>query len=169
MPSTFLTRIRTAPRRAWQIAARRAGVRRGRALPGLTFIEILVVLIILAAISGLIATQFIGEAERSKAKITQVQIESLRSALDLYRLHNSTYPSTEQGLSALLRRPEVGTIPESWQGPYLNSNVLPQDGWARDFEYRYDTATRRYTITSLGADGIEGGTDLDADISSDDL
>lgn len=136
---------------------------------GLTFIEILVVLIILAAISGLIATQFIGEAERSKAKITKVQIESLRSALDLYRLHNSTYPSTEQGLAALVRRPEVGTIPEGWQGPYLNSNVVPQDAWGRDFLYANNGSASGYTITSLGADGVEGGTDLDADISSDDL
>lgn len=147
----------------------RRAPRRARRWPGLTFIEILVVLIILAAISGLIATQFIGEAERSKAKITKVQIESLRSALDLYRLHNSTYPATEQGLSALVRRPEVGAIPEGWQGPYLSSNVVPRDAWGRDFTYQYNGGTGGYTIISLGADGAEGGTDLDADISSNDM
>jgi len=167
MLSRSLSRL---ARRLWRLGDRPARApRRAGGWPGLTFIEILVVLIILAAISGLIATQFIGEAERSKVKITKVQIESLRSALDLYRLHNSTYPSTEQGLSALISRPEVGTIPEGWQGPYLNSNVLPKDGWSREFLYAYSGNAAKYSITSLGADGAEGGTDLDADISSDDL
>ena len=136
-------------------------------LPGFTFIEVLVVLIILALIAGIVGTQLLGEAEKAKAEATRIQIRSLDSALSLYRLHNSTYPTTEQGLAALLHKPEVGTIPEQWQGPYLNGNNVPKDGWKHDFIYVSDG--RDYTIISLGADGQEGGTDLDADISSKNL
>ena len=136
-------------------------------LPGITFIEIMVVMIILALIAGIVGTQLIGEAEKAKADATKIQIKSLEAALDLYRLHNSTYPTTEQGLEALLFRPEVGRIPKSWQGPYLKANRLPTDGWKNPFEYSSDG--RVVIIVSLGADNTEGGSDLDADISNRDL
>jgi general secretion pathway protein G len=154
----------------------RPGIRRratGSARPqeryrsAFTFIEILVVMIILALIAGIVGTQLIGEAEKAKADSTRIQIRALTSSLDLYRLHNSTYPTTEQGLRALVLRPEVGTIPPNWQGPYLTSKTLPADGWGREFLYQSDG--RAYTIRSLGADGQEGGSDLDADLSSDQL
>jgi general secretion pathway protein G len=137
---------------------------RRRRVPGFTFIEVLVVLIILALIAGIVGTQLLGEAETAKADATKIQIKALMSALDLYRLHNSAYPTTEQGLAALLRKPEVGIIPENWRGPYLTSANLPTDGWKRPFVYISDGRT--YAITSLGADGVEGGTELNADISS---
>jgi len=141
--------------------------RRGRRPQGFTFIEVLVVLIILALIAGIVGTQLLGEAEKAKAEATRIQIKSLESALSLYRLHNSTYPTTEQGLGSLLKKPEVGTIPEQWQGPYVTGNNTPKDGWKHDFIYISDG--RDYTIISLGADGQEGGTDLNADISSKNL
>jgi general secretion pathway protein G len=131
---------------------------------GLTFIEILVVMIILALIAGIVGTQLIGQAEKAKADATRIQIKSLMSALDLYRLHNSGYPTSDQGLAALIRRPDVGTVPANWQGPYINTNVIPLDGWNRNFVFTSDGNT--FTITSLGADGAEGGGDLNADISS---
>ena len=134
---------------------------------GFTIIEVLVVMMILLIIAGWVGTEMLGQAEKAKADSTRIQIKSLDSALSLYRLHNSTYPTTEQGLAALLHKPEVGTIPEQWQGPYLSGNRLPKDGWKRDFIYISDG--RDYTIISLGADGVEGGSDLDADISSKDL
>ncbi|HKI98337.1 MAG TPA: type II secretion system major pseudopilin GspG [bacterium] len=146
--------------------SRRARAGRGRP-QGFTFIEVLVVLIILALIAGIVGTQLLGEAEKAKADATRIQIKSLESALSLYRLHNSTYPTTEQGLAALLTKPEVGTIPEQWQGPYITGNNVPKDGWKHDFIYISDG--HDYTIISLGADGKEGGTDLDADISSKNL
>lgn len=141
--------------------------KRRKRLPGFTFIEILVVLIILALIAGIVGTQLLGEAEKAKAKATRIQVKSLDAALDLYRLHNSAYPSTEQGLEALLTKPEVGKIPRDWQGPYLNANSLPSDGWSNPFLYISDGKDK--TIISLGADGIEGGTDLDADIVNTEL
>ena len=134
---------------------------------GFTFIEVLVVMIILALIAGIVGTQLLGEAEKAKSDATRIQMRSLDSALSLYRLHNSTYPTTEQGLQALLRRPDVGNIPEQWQGPYLNANSVPTDGWKNEFIYVSDG--REFTIVSLGADGREGGSELDADISSRDL
>jgi general secretion pathway protein G len=134
---------------------------------GFTFIEVLVVLIILALIAGIVGTQLLGEAEKAKAEATRIQIKSLESALSLYRLHNSSYPTTEQGLAALLTKPEVGAIPEQWQGPYITGNNVPKDGWKHDFVYVSDG--HDFTIISLGADGQEGGTGLDADISSKNL
>lgn len=135
-------------------------------MAGFTFIEILVVLIILALIAGIVGTQLLGEAEKAKVDASRIQIKSLEGALDLYRLHNSTYPTTEQGLEALITRPEVGRIPKDWQGPYLNANYVPRDGWKNPFVYSSDG--RQVTIFSLGADGLEGGGDLDADISNHD-
>jgi len=135
-------------------------------MAGFTFIEILVVLIILALIAGIVGTQLLGEAEKAKADATRIQIKSLESALDLYRLHNSTYPTTDQGLEALIKAPEVGRLPKNWQGPYLNSNSVPKDGWKNPFVYSSDGKT--VTIISLGADGLEGGAELDADISNQD-
>lgn len=121
-------------------------------------------MIILALIAGIVGTQLLGEAEEAKVDSTKIQIKSLGTALDLYRLHNSGYPTTEQGLGALLRKPEVGAIPENWRGPYLNSGALPTDGWKRPFVYLSDGG--KYDIKSLGADGAEGGSGLNADISS---
>lgn len=146
---------------------RRARARAARRPRGFTFIEVLVVMIILVLIAGIVGTQLLGEAEKAKADATRIQMRSLDSALSLYRLHNSRYPTTEQGLEALIRRPEVGDIPENWQGPYLNANRVPTDGWNNEFIYVSDG--RDFTIVSLGADGREGGTELDADISSKEL
>lgn len=141
--------------------------RRGPRLPGVTFVEVLVVMIILALIAGIVGAQLLGEAEKAKADATKIQIKSLEAALDLYRLHNSTYPSTEQGLQALLTKPEVGRIPRSWQGPYLKANHIPTDSWKSPFVYISDGST--VEITSLGADGAEGGDELNADISNKQL
>ncbi|MBI4084184.1 MAG: type II secretion system major pseudopilin GspG [Candidatus Lambdaproteobacteria bacterium] len=137
-----------------------------RALKGMTFIEVLVVMVILALIAGIVGTQLLEEAEKARVRATTIQIKALESALDLYRLHNSAYPTTEQGLDALIRKPEVGTIPESWQGPYLKANAVPRDAWKHPYGYTSDGHT--YEIRSLGADGAEGGSELDKDISSKD-
>ena len=136
-------------------------------LPGFSFIEILVVMIILALIAGIVGTQLLGEAEKAKADSTKIQMKSLEAALDLYRLHNSSYPTSEQGLESLIRKPELGRVPNSWQGPYLNANKVPTDGWKNPYVYLSDG--RAYEIKSLGADGAEGGAELDADISNRDL
>ena len=135
---------------------------------GFSFIEVLVVIIILGLLSGIVGVYLFDSAEQAKADATKTQIKGLETALDLYRLHNSRYPSSEQGLKALLSTPEVGLIPDSWNGPYLRGKNLPKDGWDNDFRYTTQNG-KEYEISSMGADGVEGGTDLDEDISSSDL
>ena len=140
----------------------------GRRLRGFSFIEVMVVIIILGLLSSIVGVYLFDSAEKAKADATKTQIRGLETALDLYRLHNSRYPSSEQGLKALLGKPEVGLIPKNWNGPYLRGNNLPEDGWDSPFRYISENGNE-YEIISLGADGIDGGTDLDADISSSDL
>ena len=139
-----------------------------RRLRGFSFIEVMVVIIILGLLSSVVGVYLFDSAEKAKADATKTQIRGLETALDLYRLHNSRYPSTEQGLKALLDKPEVGLIPKNWSGPYLRGNNLPEDGWDSPFRYISGNGND-FEIISLGADGIDGGVDLDADISSSDL
>ena len=135
---------------------------------GFSFIEVLVVIIILGLLSGIVGVYLFDSAEQAKADATKTQIKWLETALDLYRLHNSRYPTSEQGLEALLSKPEVGVIPDSWNGPYLRGKNLPKDGWNNDFRYTTQNG-KDYEIISMGADGVEGGSDLDEDINSTDL
>ncbi|MDH4120927.1 MAG: type II secretion system major pseudopilin GspG [Deltaproteobacteria bacterium] len=138
---------------------------RSRRRKGFSFIEIMVVLIIIAMIMGLVATQMVNSAAQARVQTTKIQIQSLISSLDLYRLQNANYPTTEQGLNALVKMPELGRLPTNWQGPYLRK--LPADGWGNDFIYTSDGNT--FQIISYGKDGQPGGAELDADITSDKL
>ena len=142
--------------------------KRHRRLRGFSFIEVMVVIIILGLLSSIVGVYLFDSAEQAKADATKSQIKGLETALDLYRLHNSRYPSAEQGLKALLEKPEVGIIPKNWNGPYLRGNNLPGDGWGSPYRY-LSVNGKNYEIISLGADGVDGGTDLDADINSSDL
>ena len=139
-----------------------------RRLGGFSFIEVMVVIIILGLLSSIVGVYLFDSAEKAKADATKTQIRGLETALDLYRLHNSRYPSSEQGLKALLERPEIGLIPKNWNGPYLRGKYLPDDGWDSPFRYISQNGDE-YEIISLGADGTDGGQELDADISSSDL
>ncbi|MDP7176329.1 MAG: type II secretion system major pseudopilin GspG [SAR324 cluster bacterium] len=142
--------------------------KRRKRLGGFSFIEVMVVIIILGLLSSIVGVYLFDSAEQAKADATKTQIKGLETALDLYRLHNSRYPSAEQGLKALLEKPEVGIIPKNWNGPYLRGNNLPEDGWGSPYRY-LSVNGKNYEIISLGADGTDGGTDLDADINSSDL
>ncbi len=140
----------------------------GKHTRGFSFIEVMVVIIILGLLSSIVGVYLFDSAEKAKADATKTQIRGLETALDLYRLHNSRYPSSEQGLNALLQKPEVGLIPKNWNGPYLRGKYLPDDGWDSPFRYISQNGDE-YEIISLGADGTDGGQELDADISSSDL
>ncbi len=135
---------------------------------GFSFIEVMVVIIILGLLSSIVGVYLFDAADKAKVDATKTQIRGLETALDLYRLHNSKYPSTEQGLNALLKRPETGTIPKNWNGPYLRGKYLPLDGWDNQYKY-FSENGKNYEIISLGADGIDGGEDLNADINSTNL
>ena len=142
--------------------------KRRKRLRGFSFIEVMVVIIILGLLSSIVGVYLFDSAEQAKADATKTQIKGLETALDLYRLHNSRYPSGEQGLKALLEKPEVGVIPKNWNGPYLRGNNLPEDGWGSPYRY-LSVSGKNYEIISLGADGTDGGTDLDEDINSSEL
>jgi general secretion pathway protein G len=109
--------------------------KRQKRLRGFSFIEVMVVIIILGLLSSIVGVYLFDSAEKAKADATKTQIKGLETALDLYRLHNSRYPSAEQGLKALLEKPEVGVIPKNWNGPYLRGNNLPEDGWGSPYRY----------------------------------
>ena len=117
-------------------------------------IELLVVLVILGLLAGLIGPQVMKHVGSSKTKAAKLQIEQLVSALDIYRLEVGSYPTTEQGLAALVEQPD-GV--ETWGGPYLRKSVVPKDPWGGDYLYRYPGENGELDIYSLGADKAEGG------------
>ena len=136
---------------------------------GFTLIEIMVVIVILAMLAALVGPKLMGRADDAKIKTTKLQLKNLESALKLYKLDNGVYPSTEQGLIALVTKPSVGTIPKSYkEGGYLESNskAVPKDAWENDFIYVSPGEHGDYDLSSYGADGVKGGEGKNADITS---
>ena len=137
---------------------RRRGVLRAKMLVprgGFTLVEMLVVLGILGLIVGLVGPRVLNYLADSKLKAAQIQMENLASAVDLYYLDNGRYPSTEEGLAALVRRPSTAS---AWNGPYLKTNGVPKDPWGHDYLYRTPGQNAAYDIGSLGPEGREGGS-----------
>ncbi len=139
---------------------------RRRKSSGFTLIEIMVVIVILGILAGLIVPRIMGrpeEARRTKAALT---LRSLDSALKLYKLDNGVYPTTEQGLEALIEKPETGTVPRNWrEGGYLDSNRVPKDPWGNDYVYIQPGEHGDYDLSSYGRDGEKGGEGDNADIN----
>ena len=127
---------------------------------GFTLVELLVVLAILGMIAAFAAPRvfkYLGSAKMDAAKI---QIESLSSGLDLYRLEVGSYPAS---MSALVEKP-AGV--DKWNGPYLKKRSLPKDPWGKDYLYRFPAEDGSYELSSFGADGVEGGEGENSDIFS---
>ena len=135
---------------------------------GFTLIEIMVVVIILGLLAGLVLPRILGQEEKAKVATAKVQIRSLEDALDSYKLDNGFYPTTDQGLDALIRKPEAGRVPEKWrEGGYLKPARIPKDPWGKDFVYLSPgNEGREYDIVSYGADNEPGGEGNNADIES---
>ena len=130
---------------------------------GFTLVELLVVITIIGLIMGLVGPRVLNYLTESKAKAAKIQIESLGSALDLYFLDVGRYPTTSEGLTALVRRPgSTG----AWNGPYLKGGLVPADPWGNAYVYRSPGEHGSYDIISYAADGQEGGTGAAADITS---
>ena len=134
---------------------------------GFTLIELMVVIVILGILAGLIIPRIMGRPEEAKQLKAKIQIESVETALKLYKLDNGSYPETEQGLEALIEQPETGTIPKKWKKKgYLEKGKLPKDPWGNDFVYLSPGVHGDYDIISYGADGVPGGEDKNKDINS---
>jgi len=134
---------------------------------GFTLIELMVVIVILGILAGLIIPRIMGRPEEAKRLKANMQIESLETALKLYKLDNGMYPDTEQGLQALVEQPETGTQPKSWRkGGYLDKGKVPKDPWGNEFVYLSPGVHGEYDIISYGADGVSGGDEKNKDINS---
>ncbi|RJQ68474.1 MAG: type II secretion system protein GspG [Desulfobacteraceae bacterium] len=134
---------------------------------GFTLIELLVVMLILGLLIGIVGPKLIGRSDDAKVSATRIQIESLVSALKMYKLDNGTYPSTEQGLEALVSPPQSGDVPKKWRkGGYLEKGKVPKDPWGNDYIYLFPGTHGDFDIVAYGADGVPGGEDYNKDIAS---
>ena len=134
---------------------------------GFSLIELMVVVIILGILAMYIGPKLMGRTEQAKEVQTRVQIEGLETALKLYKLDNGVYPTTEQGLQALVERPDAENVLQNWRkGGYLEKGKVPKDPWGNEFIYLSPGIQGDYDITSYGADGVPGGEDENKDINS---
>ena len=121
---------------------------------GFTLVEMLVVLVIIGLVMGLVGPRVLNSLTDARAKTAKLQIESLGSSLDLYYLDVGRYPSTSEGLGALVTAPGGLT---GWNGPYLKGGAVPNDPWGQAYTYRSPAATAPFEIVSFGSAGREGG------------
>nr|WP_100689947.1 type II secretion system major pseudopilin GspG [Marinobacter aromaticivorans] len=131
---------------------------------GFTLIEIMVVMVILGLLVAVVAPNIMGRSDQAKVTVAETQLTNISKALDIYRLDNSHYPSTQQGLEALKSRPSGSPEPKNWNPDgYMKS--IPKDPWGNDFQYVSPGVEGPYDLYSYGSDGQEGGSDDAADIS----
>ncbi|MEO8247951.1 MAG: type II secretion system major pseudopilin GspG [Burkholderiales bacterium] len=133
--------------------------RRSRKAAGFTLIELLVVLAILTLLAGLVGPRVLSQLGGAKTKTAGVQIADLDKALEIYKLDVGRYPTTEEGLDALVRKPGSAN---GWTGPYLKGGAVPTDPW--NHPYRYASSGAAVEISSLGADNAPGGEGENADV-----
>jgi general secretion pathway protein G len=129
---------------------------------GFTLLELLVVMVIIGLLAGYVGPKLFGQIGKSEAKVTRAQIDALQKSLDQYRIDTGRYPSTQQGLAALVAQP---ANEPRWQGPYL-AKAVPADPWSRPYIYREPGQHGEYDLYSLGRDGAPGGAGTDSDITS---
>jgi general secretion pathway protein G len=130
---------------------------------GFTLLELLVVIVIIGLLAAYVGPKYFSQLGKSEVTIAKAQIEAFEKSLDTYRLDVGRYPTTEEGLAALMAAPDAATA--KWNGPYLKKGI-PQDPWGHPYQYRAPGSQGEYEITSLGKDGQPGGTGDNADISS---
>lgn len=131
---------------------------------GFSLIEIMVVIVIIGLLVGIVAPNVIGRADEARVQKVQADFKAIQTALKMYRIDNFVYPSTEQGLEALVSKPSLTPVPRNWKsGGYLES--LQTDPWGRPYLYLSPGESRDYDIYTLGADGVAGGVDTNADIN----
>jgi len=132
---------------------------------GFTLIELMIVIVILGIIMGLVAPNIIGRDDEARVDTAKIDIQTVGQALEMYKLHNGNYPSTDQGLEALVSSPSGSPEAKNWRGPYLKKAA--QDPWKNPYGYINDNGSP--DVISYGKDGAEGGEGLNADISTSNL
>lgn len=142
-------------------ARAKAGRRPGE--DGFTLVEMLVVITIIGLIMSFVGPRVLTYLGESKVKAAKIQIQGLGNALDLFYLDAGRYPSTSEGLAALVRRPAGAA---SWNGPYVKGGTVPNDPWGRAYLYRSPGQNGPYDVVSYGSDGREGGTGTGTDVTS---
>ncbi|MDR9468575.1 type II secretion system major pseudopilin GspG [Marinospirillum sp.] len=132
---------------------------------GFTLLEVMVVLVIIGLLVAIVAPNVLDNQDKAMVQKARADLSSLEQALEMYRLDNFNYPTTEQGLDALVEKPSVAPEPKNYrENGYIRR--LPSDPWGNDYQYRQPGEHGRVDIYSLGADGREGGEDLNADIGN---
>jgi general secretion pathway protein G len=145
-------------------------MRTGKKEHGFTLIELMVVIVILGILAAIIAPRLVGRTDDARVTQAKIQIKNFETALKLFKMDNGFYPSTEQGLEALIRKPTIGRIPKNYrEGGYLEKKKLTPDPWGNPYIYISPGANGDYDIISYGADGKPGGEGYDADITNWDL
>lgn len=134
---------------------------------GFTILEIIVVLLLLAAMYAVVGTNVGKQIENGRRSTANVQLGIFKNLLKQYKIDNGTYPTTEQGLEALYKKPESAPEPTNWNGPYSEEDI-PKDPWGRPYVYRSPGTHNpdKYDVYSLGSDGKEGGEGDAADIAN---
>lgn len=130
---------------------------------GFTLLELLIVMIIIGLLAALIGPKMIGRVGESRQTVAKQQIEGFSTALEMFKLDTTRYPTQEQGMEALVATPH-GV--ENWKGPYLKKKFIPKDPWGNEYVYVYPGENGDYDIISYGADGAEGGDGENADVVS---
>ena len=132
---------------------------------GFTLIEVMVVVVILAILAALIVPKVMSRPDEARVVAARQDVSAIMQALKLYRLDNLRYPTTEQGLAALVARPTLAPVPANWKpGGYLER--LPKDPWGNGYQYLNPGLRGEVDVFSFGADGVAGGEGFDADIGS---
>ena len=136
-------------------------------MKGFTLIELMVVIVILGILVGIVAPRMMGRPDEAKQLKAKADMQALETALKLYKLDNGAYPSTQQGLDALINKPETGKVPAKWRsGGYLEKRKIPKDPWGNDFIFLSPGLHGDFDIISYGADGVPGGEEFDQDINN---
>ena len=139
-------------------------------IAGFTLIEVMVVVVILGILAAIIAPRLIGRTDDAKVAQAKIQTKNFETALKLFKMDNGFYPSTEQGLEALIKEPEIGQIPKHYRkGGYLEKKGIPTDPWDNAYVYISPGTDNDYDIISYGADREPGGEGYNADITNWDM
>jgi general secretion pathway protein G len=134
-----------------------------RAPRGMTLIEILVVLVLIGIVMGIVGGNFLGKGEKAKADAAKIEINQIGQTLDLYKLEIGRYPTTQEGLQALITAPSGVS---NWNGPYWKNGTIPKDPWGNEYKYTSPGAKGPFDILSYGADAKEGGDGPNKDVTN---